>query len=476
MQIRDLRRKISSSSVRKLVDKCKRRGVNLSFASSEPKPAAPVKARAKDTTEVSTMEDLAKDSGMPLSLLRKVLPRELDKKSFRDGKIVTSDFIEWFEHNERVPVVEYLVSKGMERSVASNRAIQTSRFTFDKVSFNGRKRVFARKSDLDILFLESRGILTFTEDEKVAILDSLPDIIRPLSIQELDVRKLSSEDAFNILLECNSDNRLLSKERAKYIFRQIMAGYGIPGYVCFARYPDGRLVLKNGQHYLNALYNLKAEDVKTIVLTVDVADSRHALELFGQFDSPRSVRSENEQITAVYKEYAPPCSERNAVRFAKSMFAFFERTDLTKGTYRGYTGRMGYSDQKAYLLRAEAGKYGVVKFLERVFGSVSSRSMVKQPALVAAIWHYHIDPEAADEFWTPIVGTGGSFDRPTRAGVDPRAALRDFLQRASTSQHSATKSVPEKVMFSVVNRAWNRWRDGERVTRFHATDTPVIPH
>lgn len=479
IRIKDRRKRLNECVLSSLKRKCNDNGYEFSLELEAPvvsrKDAVRTPAREeRDLSGFEKISNLADEWSIPEGILSEMLHSDLTDKALEGDLVDESAFLKWAEENEPTNVVKYLQKYRYTEEEVDDLLTESQ---FD-VWYDTRKKIaYARTSDIEAAAVRNSGVVVFDESDMAKVESDMPKHIRPLGNQKYEIRNVDWRLAWEILLSTNRNNRKPSKKRAAYLIRQFRSGYGLPGYVCFAELPDGRLILKNGQHFLSTVYNLRLESHPALFLTVKVQDTKHALELFGQFDSPRSVRSETEQILAVYDEYEPPCQRKNAARFAKALFAYHERTDPTTGAYNGHCGETGYPDQKAIFMRAEAGARGITAFLEKIFGRTTERALRKQAVLVAAIGHYYLDPADADEFWAPITGAGGGFDEyEGGAAIDVRALLRTYLLSARINQHNRGYVTPERDIYAMTNKAWNIFRDDRAVQKLYMPSSPVVPH
>lgn len=303
------------------------------------------------------------------------------------------------------------------------------------------------KAGFTNLFQRKESRLAFTmADPAPSEKDSIHRIIEGLIARAADgAITVAPGIAERILAECNFEGqRKRQAARQRRHERRITTGLWRPevSTLTFARTPDGKLHLVNGQHRTAAIATTGCATVTKaeIIAAADMADVRR---LYAMYDEPGSSRSDSEMLDGIG-------AAKNMGLSRKMVQALFRAVTLLRNDLEPIGPRDEASDSRerdARLLEMPEWA-GVAKTYGEIIAladSATQRSLLTQGVMASALYTLTHSPKLAREFWEGLADNDGLRKN------DPRARLlSDFHNRATN-----TGNIRQRVQRVAV--AWNAY-------------------
>lgn len=224
----------------------------------------------------------------------------------------------------------------------------------------------------------------------------------------------------------------------------------------------GKKYRVNGQHSSHMLANELAEEefpkgMTVVIDTFRCDDQMDLADLFAQFDSSESARTEGEMVNAHGRLHKKLDNiPTNDIRYAVAGIA-------NSITECGASGKLDRED-RAKLVHENV---DFVVFASRYI----SEHRLRRAGIAGAMFStYKIDPIAAEVFWTMVKGdTNNDPDSPTRV-------LSNFLREANSGRDKAGRSVrwAQRAFYVKCLHAWNAFRQG-RNTKLNYVAKSALP-
>lgn len=249
--------------------------------------------------------------------------------------------------------------------------------------------------------------------------------------------------AKRILAECNFEGqRKRQLARQSRHERRIKTGSWRPevSTLTFARTPDGKLHLVNGQHRTAAIAATGIATASKVEI-ISASDTDDVRRLYAMYDEPGSSRSDSEMLDGIG-------AAKNMGLSRKMTQALFRAVSLLRNDLEPIGPRDDASDARERDARLQempewAGVAKVYGEIISLADSATQRSLLTQGVMASALYTLTHSPKLAREFWEGLADNDGLRKN------DPRARLlSDFHNRATN-----TGNIRQRVQRVAV--AWN---------------------
>lgn len=256
--------------------------------------------------------------------------------------------------------------------------------------------------------------------------------------------------------------RRVRADRLARINRRIRTDSWYPGMstISFARTPDGKLHLVNGQHRTIFAANAPSP-LQTKVEIIDARDMADVGRLYAMFDEPSSSRSNMEMLDGaqVAKALGLPRKLTSALYQAVVLLL----NDMEPIGPADRTQEARDRDVRIQEMAEWGDVARVYADIIRLADSTTQRSLLTQGVMGSALFTLRHSPKLAREFWE------GLCDNDGLRKTDPRARLlTDFRVRA-TNQGSIRQRVQRVAV------AWNAFIEGRSLSLIKCHDgAPIV--
>lgn len=281
--------------------------------------------------------------------------------------------------------------------------------------------------------------------------DSIHRIVDGLIARAGDTITVAPGIAERILGECNFEGqRRRQPARQRRHERRILTGAWRPqvSTLTFARTPDGRLHLVNGQHRTAAIAATGCATA-TKAEIIDAADMPDVRRLYAMYDEPGSSRSDSEMLDGIG-------AAKNMGLSRKLTQALFRAVSLLRNDLEP----MGPSDKSTDARERDARLEEMPEWADAakayseiisLADSATQRSLMTQGVMASALYTLRHQPKLAREFWEGLADNDGLRKN------DPRARLLSDFRNRSTNAGNIRQRVQR------VATAWNAFYDGRDI-------------
>lgn len=315
-----------------------------------------------------------------------------------------------------------------------------------KSNGKGFSGLFARKS-------ESKPLPFTLHAESVEDRDSIHRIIEGLIAKGVDgMVTVAPGIARRILDECNFEGqRRIQPARQRRHERRILTGLWRPqvSTLSFARTPDGKLHLVNGQHRTAAIASTNTA-TKTKAEIIDTADMADVRRLYAMFDEPGSSRSDGEMLDGIGAADSLGLTRKvtqalfRAVSLLRNDLEPMGPADLSVDA-RERDSRLQEMPEWADVAKT---------FSTFVYGADSdiASKLLTQGVMASALFTLRHQPRLAKDFWGGLAANDGLRRN------DPRARLLADFRNRDTNNGNIRQRVQRVAV------AWNAYYDKRDLT------------